>query len=91
MKKCSRCKEVLGLEKFSKSHHYCKTCHNKFYLDSYYKNKQEIVCECGKLIKKFTYNQHTKSKKHIKIIEDLNRNDNNDIEKYIITDLSILA
>ena len=36
---------------------------NKEYYDNYH--KIEMVCECGKIIKKFRYTRHIKSKYHI--------------------------
>lgn len=44
-----------------------------YFVDYYHKTQQDIICECGSKCKLHSKNKHLKSKKHIQVIELINK------------------
>jgi len=45
----------------------------QYFLDYYHKTNENIICECGSHVKSHSKLKHLKSKKHIQVIELINK------------------
>ena len=51
----------------------------QYFVDYYHKTQEDIVCECGCSIRRSDISKHKKTKKHIKLMNQLNNNTNNEV------------
>jgi hypothetical protein len=45
----------------------------QYFLDYYHKTNEDIICECGSHVKSHSKLKHLKSKKHIQVMELINK------------------
>ena len=50
----------------------CRSSAAKFYTENKDKYTQQVLCECGCLVKKYCLNGHKKTKKHIQLLNMIN-------------------
>lgn len=54
------------------------------------KCKEQVTCECGCVVQKWHYARHKKQKKHIKHMEEINKNKPENIIKHVELELEKL-